>query len=252
MSNKSFLFLWICLLVFMFFGTGCQRLGSHNLMGGISVDREQLAGAMPAKAPWKIYVADFELDAQNFQGDQGVRGLLPGRMLPRGPEPLGQNLPHPLATGNPADKAREIVNETSEALVKGLTEQGISSVRLGSAESVLPSDGWLVSGLFTEVDEGNRLKRAVIGFGQGATQMDVQVGISDLAGKNPKAPFIIFGTVDDPKKLPGAAVTMNPYVAAAKFVMEKNATARDVRNTAEQIVAEIVKFRNKAMGKPGP
>ena len=101
------------------------------------------------------------------------------------------------------------------------------------------------NGAFTEVDEGNRLKRAVIGFGQGSTQMTVQIGVSDLASKNPQAPFIIFGTIKDPSKLPGAVVTMNPYVAAAKFVMEKNASSKDVKNTAKQIVAEILKYKQK-------
>jgi alpha-N-acetylglucosamine transferase len=38
---------------------------------------------------------------------------------------------------------------------------------------------------------------------------------------------------------------MNPYVAAAKFVMEKNATERDIRNTATQIVVEVLKYENK-------
>jgi hypothetical protein len=103
----------------------------------------------------------------------------------------------------------------------------------------------LINGVFTEVDEGNRLKRAVIGFGQGSTQMTVQIGVSDLASKNPQAPFIIFGTIKDPGKMPGAVVTMNPYVAAAKFVMEKNASSSDVKNTAKQIVAEILKYKQK-------
>jgi hypothetical protein len=34
---------------------------------------------------------------------------------------------------------------------------------------------------------------------------------------------------------------MNPYVAAAKFVLEKNATDKDIQKTAEQIVNEILK-----------
>jgi hypothetical protein len=38
---------------------------------------------------------------------------------------------------------------------------------------------------------------------------------------------------------------MNPYVAAAKFVLEKNASSRDVKNTAKQIVAEILKYKQK-------
>ena len=38
---------------------------------------------------------------------------------------------------------------------------------------------------------------------------------------------------------------MNPYVAAAKFVRQKNATERDVKQTAEQIAEEIVKYEQR-------
>jgi hypothetical protein len=52
----------------------------------------------------------------------------------------------------------------------------------------------------------------------------------------------VFGTAKDPSRIPGAAVTRNPYVPAAKFVLQKNATARDIQRTAGQIVEEIVKY----------
>ena len=75
--------------------------------------------------------------------------------------------------------------------------------------------------------------------------MEVQVGISDLQSDTSRVPFAIFGTLKDPSKLPGAAVTKNPYVAAAKFVMEKSATSRDIQNTAGEIVDELLKFRDE-------
>jgi len=124
--------------------------------------------------------------------------------------------------------------------------------RLTASSKALPTEGWLVQGVFTEVDEGNRLKRAVIGFGQGATSMEIQVGVSDLASRQPRQPFILFGTVKDPGKMPGAIVTMNPYVAAAKFVMEKNATKKDIKNSADQIVSEILKYEQQSKGQAPP
>ncbi len=74
--------------------------------------------------------------------------------------------------------------------------------------------------------------------------MEVMVAVNDLA-QHPEAPFIIFGTVTDPSRLPGAAVTLNPYVAAAKFVMQKNATAKDVKHTSQEIVKELLKYKEK-------
>lgn len=131
----------------------------------------------------------------------------------------------------------------AESLTQALRTKGMTAERL--RDQNLPGEGWLVQGYFTEIDEGNRLKRAAIGFGRGATSMDLQVTISDLAGSDPRAAFAVFGTAKDPNRIPGALVTMNPYVAAAKFVRQKNATERDVKQTAEQIAEEIVKYEQR-------
>jgi hypothetical protein len=39
----------------------------------------------------------------------------------------------------------------------------------------------------------------------------------------------------------GAVITMNPYVAAAKFVIEKNAPEKTVKKTASDISKEVVR-----------
>ncbi|HLN88288.1 MAG TPA: DUF4410 domain-containing protein, partial [Candidatus Limnocylindrales bacterium] len=133
--------------------------------------------------------------------------------------------------------------------VQHFVAKGLTAQRLRHSIGKLPPEGWLVQGIFTEVDEGNRLKRAGIGFGKGATSMTLQVGISDLASPDPRAVFVMFGTAKDPSMIPGAVVTMNPYVAAAKFVLQKNATERDIRKSAEQIVEEILKYEQQIMEK---
>lgn len=237
---------WICLSLFVATASGCQMGASHKLVGDVELNQEQLKTNLPKHLPKVVYVADFDLDSANFSSDQGVRGALPNRLQQRF-EGLGQNLPTPLATGDdPAQAVQQIVDEMADSITKGLKAKGVPAERLGPVRDTLPTEGWMISGVFTEVDEGNRLKRAVMGFGKGATQMEVQVGISDLQSETPRTPFAIFGTIKDPSKLPGAAVTKNPYVAAAKFIMEKNATTRDIQNTAGEIIDELLKFRDES------
>ena len=77
--------------------------------------------------------------------------------------------------------------------------------------------------------------------------MDLQLSISDLASADPRAAFVVFGTVKDPSRIPGAAVVRNPYVASAKFVLQKNATERDIRKTAEQIVKSREEIKQKTL-----
>jgi hypothetical protein len=131
----------------------------------------------------------------------------------------------------------------SEVLVKHLSEASFPAHRLVPGAE-LPKDWWLIRGVFTEVNEGDRIQRAVIGFGRGATSMEVQVSASDLS-ENPNAPFIIFGTVKDPGHMPGAVVSLNPFVAAAKFAIEKNASGKEVDHTAINIVQEMVKYQDR-------
>lgn len=236
--------LWVVgLLVLMSFAVGCQtKPTADKVLGAVEIRDEQIKNPWPAVRPNIIYVRDFSLDAAHFEGEQGVGGLVPGQRLKR----LGQNLPHPLASSEPEQQVEKIVAEMSRSLINSLRNQGFAAQPLPNIGSAtLPQGGWLIQGVFTEVDEGNRLKRATIGFGQGATKMDVQVSINDLASANPREPFIVFGTVKDPKKIPGAIITMNPYVAAAKFVLEKNATEKDIQKTAEQIVDEILRNLEK-------
>jgi len=215
---------------------------AQKLLGGVEVKDDKIKGPLPQSLPETIYIADFALDAENYSGDEGVRGVLPGR--------LGQRLPRRAMQGDPATRARQIVDTMAESLVERLGAKGLHAARLRNADGNLPREGWLMQGIFTEVDEGNRLKRAGIGFAKGATSMDLQVGISDLASSDPRAAFAVFGTVKEPSKIPGAVVTMNPYVAAAKFVLQKNATERDIQKTAAQIVEQIVKYEQEIKEKP--
>lgn len=226
---------------------GCQRLAGKSLRDTVALESENITSRLPKSSPKTVYVDDFTLNLQDFQGDAGVRGALPGGVVDGALGRIGQGLPHPLATTDPATRARAIVQAMAEALVGELRDRGVPAERLPGG--LLPHDGWLVSGRFTEVDEGNRLRRAAIGFGQGASMMEVQVGVSDLSSPAPTAPFLVFGTVKQAGEKPGATMTLNPYAAAAKFVMEKNASEKDTRKTASEIAVELLKYRDLVRGQ---
>lgn len=216
-------------------GAACPgaRDAAGSAIGTTSVQSETQTGPMPSRPPRTVYVEDFVLDYQHVQTDEGIRGRMG----------VLQRVPRVRPQPDPAEQARKLVNLLSESLVADLIEAGIPAERMTQG-AMRPSDGWLLHGVFVEVDEGNRLQRAVIGFGSGASHMEVMVGVNDLA-THPEAPFILFGTVTDPSKLPGAVVSMNPYMAAARFVMEKNATEKDVKRTSKEIVNEILKYQEK-------
>jgi hypothetical protein len=210
---------------------GTHQTAGNKVTGGARVLGEGTTARVPATPARRVYVQDFGLDAEATESPR--TGIL-GR-----PRLLQQ-----LTSEDPATHARRVVDELAAALVKDLNAAGVPAERLPSG-GALPADGWLVRGVFTEMDTGNTLRRAIIGFGSGKTDMEVQVGVSDLAAAEPTASFLVFGTITDPSRLPGGAVTRNPYVVAAKFVVEKGAPTRDVEHTAKAIADELVKFRDR-------
>jgi hypothetical protein len=215
-------------------------LASH---GAVQVKGETVSQLQPVSMPEMIYVADFDLGSADVKESKGVvggggplkRGVLnrEGGILNREGGVLNRQ-------ESPADTARRLVDKLSESLVKELTAHSLPATRTFAGQTG-PKKGWLVRGQFVEVDKGNRIQRAVIGFGQGATHMEVQANVTNL-NTYPDTPFLLFGTEAGSGKKPGAVVTLNPYVAAAKFVMTKNATDKDVEHTGAEISAEIIKY----------
>ena len=183
-----------------------------------------------------IYVADFELDAQNVQPDEGPGGR---SGVLHGSGPVRRATGH--GTGDPAQQAQQIVNLMSDSIVSEFQKAGYIAQRV-APDSTSIGAGYLVKGVFTEVDQGNRVRRAVIGFGAGEVNMQLYVNVSDAA--HPQENLYTLDKDDTSGKKPGAVITMNPIAAGAKFMMEKNASDKVVKKTAKQISDEVVQRIN--------
>ena len=222
---------------------GCRAMKLHATISSITVLLATVivcvavcgAQLQPTAMPAAIYVADFALNAAGVQEESGVLregGLLGGNLMQRF-DPLRRR-------ENPIETARRLVSLLADSLTQDLQNYALPAIRL-LPDQPLPGTGWVITGQFLEVDEGNRLRRAIIGFGYGATEMQIEVNITNMS-TNPGTPFLTLGTKTGSGDMPGAAVTINPYVAAAKFVLAKNASEKDVIHAASNIAAEIVKY----------
>lgn len=209
-------------------------------LGAISTP-SAAADSTPFAAPVPIvYVSDFDLDVANVTPDSGpgqrvrrLRGLLPS-----GPGPMGKDK-------NPQDHARDIVNEMGDALTADLKKGGVDARRLAPGQP-LPAAGWQVRGVFLSVDDGNRLRRAMVGFGAGQNNIQVAVSCDSLATAD-LPPLYEAVEEADSKGKPGAAIKLNPYVIAAKFVMASGDEKKTIEKTAQQISdAVIVKLHGVA------
>lgn len=197
------------------------------------IETQDNTGPLPATPPSVIYVSAFSLDAEATAGQDEKKGILGRR-----PGLIGQRIRGD--DSDPATKAAKLSSGLQQAIIASLSEAGIDA-RPEDQSPAVPQNAWLVNGEFLEVDEGQRARRAVIGFGAGKAEMETQVLICDL-NRSADEPFVIMGSHAQTGRAPGAILLMNPYVLAAKFVLSKNATEKETRKTGRQIAQAIQKL----------
>ncbi|MBA4418901.1 MAG: hypothetical protein C0392_13490 [Syntrophus sp. (in: bacteria)] len=193
-------------------------------------------GASPAKPsfnPRIVYVADFLLEAVPPQ--KGIQGPLQVRKKIRGVIEGAEE--------SPQEKAAKIIDLLARSIVSALNDRNIRSARF-SGQAQPSSQSWLLEGEFMDFEEGDRLKKAVIGFGSGSGEMEIRVRLSEVmdGGIRP-----LFDSIMDGKKsrMPGAAITKNPYVAGAKFIMAKTAPEKEIKKMGTQIAGKLYEFMEK-------
>jgi Domain of unknown function (DUF4410) len=117
----------------------------------------------------------------------------------------------------------------------------------------------IVDGALTNISEGNRLRRLVIGFGTGASTLDSDVSMYQRIGGNLNQ-VLAFSTHADSGKMPGAAVMAPVGVAAgggAAAIVATNAavggaktysssTSSLAKKTSDQIVKTVTDYTARA------
>jgi hypothetical protein len=135
-----------------------------------------------------------------------------------------------------SDQQAKIAHETAENLclqvVTALKNKGYYAVCQKRGITVAGDNVLLVDGEFTDISEGNRLRRLVIGLGAGASTLDTNVTVWQQTG-GASYQLLNFTSHADSGKMPGAAV-MGPAGAAAggsaAVIVGVNAAAGGVKN----------------------
>jgi hypothetical protein len=187
----------------------------------------------------KLIVVNFYVPQGTVQEKQGI-------LQKKGP--LRQAL-----SGGDNSANEEVVKaqKASKLLARTLTEKlndndALKAAKIFAEYDDLPdeptsSDTLVVDGSFLLIDEGGRLLQTGIGFGAGASKVEIETELLDYS-KAPPVQIMQIGSHSNPRRGPGAILMMNPYVAAAKFVMSKNATDKDIKKIAGGLAQEIAKY----------
>ena len=150
--------------------------------------------------------------------------------------------------------ADEVADAMAAELMKKISALGLNPKR--ADQSLVPTPGSiLITGEITKIDEGNSIRRMVIGFGAGQSSLDANVVVSAPASMNNKE-LISFDAHADSGEKPGALV-MGPAgaavgagtaatvgVNAAQGVANtyKSASAHQAEDMAEKITVELAKY----------
>jgi Domain of unknown function (DUF4410) len=168
------------------------------------------------------------------------------------------------ATGNNQNVDQlQIAHDTAQAIcqqvVSDLTSQGYNAICAQRGTFVAGGNILIVDGALTNISEGNRLRRLVIGFGTGASTLDSNVSMYQRIGGNLNQ-VLAFSTHADSGKMPGAAVMAPVGVAAgggAAAVVGMNAavggaktysssTSSLAKKTSDQIVKTVTDYTARA------
>lgn len=158
------------------------------------------------------------------------------------------DFPFPTATPPDADadsKSAKLSASMAARLVEDLKKAGLPAQRL-APDAPLPAEGWLLSGKFVMVDEGSRLGRSFVGFGVGATHLQVETALDDLSDHSGRHLYAA-QTAATSGKAPGGLM---PAGMVRHLLMSGLDMAKTEKKAAEEIAAEIA--RQIKNPKPAP
>ena len=150
--------------------------------------------------------------------------------------------------------AADTASKLCMSVASNLTAKGYQAVCLQRGTPAA-DNSLIVDGEFTDISEGNRLRRLVVGLGAGASSLDTSVHIYQRID-SASQPLTDFNTHADSGKMPGAAI-MGPAGAAAggsaAAVVGANAAVGGVKSytsatdyltdkTATQITDVVTKY----------
>lgn len=228
--------------------SSCQRLCALLvclILGGCAganvKNRNELAASGLPK-PQQVLIYNFAVSPEDVKQNSGLFAS------------LSRNFGGSDQTAEEIQVGREVADALAGELALKIQGWGLNAMR-GDQNTPLSQGAILVTGRFVNIDEGNRLRRTVIGLGLGQSAIDANVSV--LAPSNSGyAELIQLDAHADSGEMPGAAVmgpagavagagtaavvATNAALGAAKNY--RSAAAQQAKTMAESIAGELAKY----------
>ena len=193
--------------------------------------------------PARILVYDFTMDEAAVKEYQGILRQQPSE-------------------NNPAERESQIKRHAADAatgeLIVGLRGLGFAVAPVARGAPVANNE-LLIDGKFLTVDQGNPLRRLLIGFGSGASQVETRV---ELYHGTERRKLLEFTTRSDSGKMPGAAATVPAgavvqggitagVIASGAIGTGYEAHRTDVAQMARATAEQSVRYLSEYFAKQG-
>ncbi|MGZ5051079.1 MAG: DUF4410 domain-containing protein [Methylobacter sp.] len=185
---KSFNRLIILIIALL---TGCAHTGINN-------GNENLASGLIK--PQRVLVYNFAVSPEDIRQNSSIFSK------------LRRNLSATNQTAEQVQLGREVADALATELTQKIAALGLNAQR-AFEDTPVPPDSILVTGHFVNVDEGNRLRRNVIGLGMGQSSIDAQIQVL-ASPESGYTELTAFDAHTDSGHVPGIAV-LGPAGAAA-------------------------------------
>jgi len=185
-----------------FFSLGYAVLAVSILgCAGAQVTQQSSAAPVTNSRPSQVFVYPFAVNASDVSLNSG----------------FFQAAYRQMSDDNPTDQQAQIAHQTAQNIciqvAADLTQKGINSTCLQRGVPPTGSNVLILDGQFTDISEGNRLRRMVIGLGSGQSKVDTVVQVIQKTDQG-STEILDFETTADSGYMPGAGIT-GPAGAAA-------------------------------------
>lgn len=137
----------------------------------------------------------------------------------------------------PEQFKQETANALADALTANMNAYVGPTRRVGNTRAV-PADGWLITGRFIRVSEGNPAARIIVGLGAGGSKMETETVVLDGASRG--RPVLQFATTGGSNAMPGMIISSGPAGAVSNAVQQATRGVRDdTKRTARMITASV-------------
>lgn len=214
---------------------------------GAQVTQQSSSAPITATAPTAVVVYPFAVDASDVSLNSGIFQV------------AYRNMSGEDQSAEQSQLAHQTAQNICVQVATNLTQKGITTTCLQRGVPPAGTNVLVLDGQFTDISEGNRLRRMVIGLGAGASKVDTVVQVIQ---KTPQgtSELLDFATSADSGYMPGAGITGPAGAAAggtaAAVSLGVNVAAGGVKNitsstgylvdkTSDQIVQQMVNYYNR-------